>query len=65
MWKTIFTKGFPAKQKTRVRDSKGVRKEKEKGREKEWESVPWERDCFPIFFFFFGKKPIENKPYFY
>ena len=24
----------------------------------------WERDCFPIFFFF-GKQPIENKPYFY
>ena len=24
-----------------------------------------ERDCFPIFFFFFGKQPIENKPYFY
>ena len=22
-----------------------------------------ERDCFPIFFF--GKQPIENKPYFY
>ena len=25
-----------------------------------------ERNCFPIFFyFFFGKQPIENKPYFY
>ena len=24
----------------------------------------WERDYFPIFFFF-GKQPIENKPYFY
>ena len=23
----------------------------------------WERDCFPKFFF--GKQPIENKPYFY
>ena len=46
---------------TRVSDNEGVRKEK--GREKEWESVPCERDCFPIFFF--GKQPIENKPYFY
>ena len=35
---------------TRVSDSEGVKKEKEKGREKEWESVPWERDCFPNFF---------------
>ena len=48
---------------TKVSDSEGGRKEKEKGREKEWESVPWERDCFPNFFF--GKQPIENKPYFY
>ena len=25
----------------------------------------WERDCFPILFYFFGKQSIENKPYFY
>ena len=48
---------------TRVSDSEGVKKEKEKEREKERESVPWERDCFPKKFF--GKQPIENKPYFY
>ena len=47
----------------RVSDNKGVRSEKVKGREKKWESLPWERDCFPIFFF--GKQPIENKSYFY
>ena len=48
---------------TRVSDSEDVRKEKEKGREKKWESVPWERDCFPKKNF--GKQPTENKPYFY
>ena len=37
---------------TRVSDSKGVRREKVKGREKKWENLPWEREgakqlCFP------------------
>ena len=74
---------------TRVSDSEGVRREKVNGREKKWESLPWEREetkklCFPrlktkiIFIgdatrereivfqiFFFGKQPIEYKPYFY
>ena len=47
----------------RVSDSEGVRREKAKEREKKWENLPWERDCFPKIFF--GKQPIENKPYFY
>ena len=29
---------------TRVSDSGGVRREKEKRREKEWENLPWERE---------------------
>ena len=29
---------------TRVSDSKGVRREKVKGREKKWEILPWERE---------------------
>ena len=37
---------------TKVSDCEGVRREKEKGREKKWKSVPQERDCFPKFFFF-------------
>ena len=36
---------------------------KKKREEREWESVPWERDCFPKIFL--GKQPIENKSYFY
>ena len=37
---------------TRVSDGEGVRREKEKGREKKWENLPWEREgakklCFP------------------
>ena len=48
----------------RVSDSEGMRKEKENGREKEWESIPWERDCCPKKKKK-GKQPIENKPYFY
>ena len=37
---------------TRVCDSKSVRREKVKGREKKWENLPWEREdtknlCFP------------------
>ena len=37
---------------TRVSDSEGVRREKAKGRERKWKSLPWERDgtkklCFP------------------
>ena len=37
---------------TKVSDSKGVRREKAKGREKKWENLPWEREsakklCFP------------------
>ena len=48
---------------TRINYSEGVRREKAKGREKKWESLPWERDCFPEKIF--GKQPIENKSYFY
>lgn len=38
--------------KTRVSDTKGVRREKVKEREKKWENLPWEREgtkklCFP------------------
>ena len=51
------------REETRVSNSEGVRKEKKNGREKEWESVLWEWDCFSKNFF--GKQPIENKPYFY
>ena len=29
---------------TRVSDSKGVRREKVKGREKKWENLPWEKE---------------------
>ena len=37
---------------TRVSDSKGVRREKAKERDKKWENLPWEREgakklCFP------------------
>ena len=37
---------------TRVSDSEGVRREKAKGREKNWENLPWEGEsakklCFP------------------
>ena len=37
---------------TTVSDSEGVSREKVKGREKKWESLPWEREgtkklCFP------------------
>ena len=32
---------------TIINDSKGVRREKAKGREKKWENLSWERDCFP------------------
>ena len=48
---------------TRVSDSEGVRREKVKGREKKWESLPWKRACFPKKIF--GKQPIKNKSYFY
>ena len=30
---------------TRVSDSKGVRREKAKEREKKWKNLPWEREC--------------------
>ena len=46
---------------TRINDSEGVRREKVKRREKKWESLQWERDCFPKKIF--RKQPIENKPY--
>ena len=48
---------------TEVSDSEGVRREKVKRREKKWESLQWERDCFPKKIF--RKQPIENKPYFF
>ena len=37
---------------TKVSDSEGERREKAKGREKKWESLPWEKEgakklCFP------------------
>ena len=41
------------REETKVSDSKGVRREKAKGREKKWENLPWEREsakklCFPL-----------------
>ena len=40
------------REETRVSDSEDVRRENAKGREKKWESLPWEREdtkklCFP------------------
>ena len=32
---------------TKINDKEDVRREKVKGREKKWESLPWERACFP------------------
>ena len=32
---------------TRVNDSKGVKREKAKGREKKWKNLPWEREKTP------------------